>query len=215
VFALIIALVAMTGAFAGPAAAEAVTHKALRLVHATERLPLATSISVGEATLTPYGWVDFCNRTKGECDPAAEGPQDIALTPQTWELIRRINQLVNTMIKPMSDMEHWGVIDQWDLPLDGYGDCEDYALLKRKMLVEHGLPVSALLMTIVKDENDEGHAVLTVKSDRGDFILDNMRTAVRPWAELPYRFVKRQSQSDPNVWEQIGEPTSAPLTVSR
>jgi cyclohexanone monooxygenase len=62
---------------------------------------------------------------------------------------------------------------------------------------------------------DEASARWQVKTDRGDFILDNMRDEVKPWSQLPYRFVKRQSQTDPNVWEQIGEPTSAPLIVSR
>ena len=88
-------------------------------------------------------------------------------------------------------------------------------LLKRKLLLAEGLPRQALLVTIVKDENGEGHAILTVKTDRGDFILDNMSDEVKPWARLPYRFVKRQSQTDPNAWEQLGEPTSAPLIVSR
>ncbi len=48
---------------------------------------------------------------------------------------------------------------------DGYGDCEDYALLKRKMLMQAGWPREALLMTVVRDKKGEGHAVLTVKTD--------------------------------------------------
>ncbi len=32
-------------------------------------------------------------------------------------------------------MDHWGVIEKWSYPEDGYGDCEDYALLKRRMLM--------------------------------------------------------------------------------
>jgi predicted transglutaminase-like cysteine proteinase len=126
-----------------------------------------------------------------------------------------VNLLVNASIQPRSDMDHWNVLDRWDIPTDGYGDCEDYALLKRKLLMAEGLPRQALLITIVKDENGEGHAILTVKTDRGEFILDNMNDEVKPWTQLPYRFVKRQSQTDPNVWEQLGEPTSAPLIVSR
>ena len=112
-------------------------------------------------------------------------------------------------------MDHWGVVDRWDLPLDGYGDCEDYVLMKRRLLIAEGLPLQALLVTIVKDENGEGHAVLTVITDRGDFVLDNMHNSVKPWNALPYRYVKRQSQFDPDIWMQIGEPTSAPLIVSR
>jgi predicted transglutaminase-like cysteine proteinase len=70
-------------------------------------------------------------------------------------------------------------------------------------------------MTVVKDEHGEGHAVLTAKTDHGEFVLDNMHDRVKAWNDVPYRFVKRQSQTDPNVWVQIGEPTAAPLTVAR
>jgi len=177
--------------------------------------PQASFEPVTGRTATPWGWADFCDRYKEECAGGTLYPEDIELSPKTWALIQRINDRVNKSIKPMSDMEHWGVVDQWDLPLDGYGDCEDYALLKRKLLMEAGLPRQALLMTVVKDEHGEGHAILTVKTDRGDYILDNMVDGVKAWTALPYAFVKRQSQSDPDIWEQIGPPTSSPVTVSR
>ena len=178
-------------------------------------IPQATSISVGDQTLTPWGWADFCNRNADECPAGALPAEDLELTARSWSSLRRINALVNAMIQPLSDMDHWNVLDRWDIPSDGRGDCEDYVLLKRKLLLAEGFPRQALLVTVVKDENGEGHAILTVKTDRGDFILDNMRDEVKAWSQLPYRFVKRQSQTDPNVWEQIGEPTSAPLIVSR
>ena len=36
-------------------------------------------------------------------------------------------------------------------------------------------------MTIVRDQDGEGHAVLTVKTDRGDFVLDNLTDEILPW----------------------------------
>ena len=175
----------------------------------------ATSVSVGEIVLTPYGWADFCQRYAAECDPGRHDVRDADLTSKTWAAMRRVNALVNSMIKPMSDLDHWGVVDRWDLPNDGYGDCEDYVLLKRKLLLDEGLPRSALLVTVVKDEHGDGHAILTVKTTQGEYILDNMRDTIRAWDEVPYRFVKRQSQEDEDTWVQIGEPTAAPLIVSR
>ncbi len=186
-----------------------------RSVQRAALLPHAGTIHLGGTTSTPYGWLDFCNRYENECRGGLSQPADIALTPKAWLLIRDVNAKVNAMIEPLSDIEHWGVVDQWDIPNDGYGDCEDYVLLKRKLLIAAGLPRQALLVTVVKDEKGEGHAVLTVKTSRGEFVLDNMRDRVKPWNEVPYRFVKRQSQADPNIWVQIGEPTSAPLTVAR
>ena len=114
----------------------------------------------------------------------------------------------------MTDMDHWGVIEKWSLPTDGYGDCEDYVLLKRKMLMDAGWPREALLITVVRDKLGEGHAVLTVKSDKGEFILDNQNENVVAWTETGYRFVKRQSQSDPNIWVALGDARPAVSTAS-
>ena len=124
----------------------------------------------------------------------------------------RVNRWVNANIKPITDLEHWGVVERWNYPDDGYGDCEDYVLEKRRMLMEAGWPREALLITVVRDQNGDGHAVLTVKTDKGEFILDNQRDEILLWSETGYRFVKRQSQADPNVWVSLGEPRPAPLT---
>jgi predicted transglutaminase-like cysteine proteinase len=128
----------------------------------------------------------------------------VKVTADVWEVLVRINRQVNASIEPISNFDHWGtLLDHWDYPVDGKGDCKIYALYKRKLLLERGFPRQALLMTIVLDLNGEGHTILTVKTDRGDFILDNLSDGVRPWSAPGYRFVKRQSQEDPNVWVSI------------
>jgi predicted transglutaminase-like cysteine proteinase len=170
---------------------------------------------LGDVTSVPYGWVGFCQRYADECAGGPTPALDIRLTAKTGRELARINSWVNHAIEPVSDMDHWGVIDQWDIPSDGKGDCEDYALYKRKLLIEEGFPRQALLMTVVKDEHDEGHAILTVKTNRGEFILDNMHDEIKLWTKTGYRFVKRQSQNDQNVWVQIGDPTEEPAYVSR
>jgi predicted transglutaminase-like cysteine proteinase len=185
------------------------------LAQASNGAPVAGFMPITGRTSTPWGWVDFCARYAAECAGGPLPPEDVELTPANWRLIQQVNEKVNHAVHPMSDMDHWGVVDQWDIPSDGYGDCEDYALLKRKLLISLGLPRQALLMTVVKDEHGDGHAILTVKTDRGEFVLDNMRENVMAWDAVPYTFVKRQSQTNPDFWEQIGPPTLAPLIVSR
>ncbi len=175
----------------------------------------ATYVSVGADTSVPYGWVEFCGRYRGECPDDDRAAQPIDLTPAVMRKIQRINAAVNKSVAPVSDMDHWGVVDQWDYPTDGKGDCEDYALLKRRMLMDEGFPRQALLMTVVKEANGDGHAVLTVKTNRGEFVLDNLGDEVKPWNKTPYRFVKRQSEQNPNVWVSIGAPTAAPAYVSK
>jgi predicted transglutaminase-like cysteine proteinase len=126
----------------------------------------------------------------------------------------RINTWVNETIKPLTDIRHWGVVDRWSYPGDGYGDCEDYVLLKRRMLIQSGWPREALLVTVVRNEKDEGHAVLTVTTDKGDYILDNQNKNILLWSETRYQFVKRQSQADPNVWVLLSNQQRAIATAT-
>jgi predicted transglutaminase-like cysteine proteinase len=171
-------------------------------------------ISIGDATRAPIGWIEFCAENTFECKVAPTAPRDVVLTNKTWTDLVRINKWVNENVRPMTDMDHWGVVEKWSYPDDGYGDCEDYALLKRRMLTEAGWPREALLMTVVREKNGDGHAVLTVKTDKGEFILDNQETKILLWSETSYRYVKRQSQSDPNRWVALGDPRPTVATAS-
>ena len=182
---------------------------------AAPALPHATYATVGGRTSVPYGWVDFCNRYSSECDVPTMDPVDIDLTPAALKDIEQIDRQVNAAVTPETDMDHWGVVDRWDYPIDGRGDCEDYALLKRKILIHRGYPRQALLITVVKDLEGEGHAILTVKTSRGEFVLDNLNDRVMAWADTGYKFIKRQSQSDPNVWQSIGTPSSGPQFTAK
>jgi predicted transglutaminase-like cysteine proteinase len=114
----------------------------------------------------------------------------------------------------MTDMDHWGVVERWNYPEDGYGDCEDYVLLKRRLLIQRGWPREALLVTVVLDNEGVGHAVLTVTTDKGDYVLDNKREDVLLWSKTGYGFVKRQSQSDPNIWVSLIDPQSTTATAT-
>ena len=170
--------------------------------------------AVGDVTRPPIGWVEFCAEHASECKVAPSEPRNVVLTLRLWRELVRINQTVNADIKPMTDLEHYGVVEKWAYPDDGYGDCEDYVLLKRRMLMEAGWPREALLITVVRETSGDGHAVLTVKTDRGDLVLDNQNEAIVLWSESGYRFVKRQSQSDPNVWVSLGDPRPSALTAT-
>jgi hypothetical protein len=94
--------------------------------------------SLGDATRAPIGWVEFCGENPAECKSGPSQPRDIVMTQAAWRDLVKVNHWVNETVKPMTDMDHWGVIEKWSLPTDGYGDCEDYVLLKRKMLIDAG-----------------------------------------------------------------------------
>ena len=198
---LLIACTRAAGLFGGAGAAKAQDFS-------------ATYAAVGNMTRVPYGWADLCGRQPQECQVEVLDPVDLRLTARTLHMLERINAEVNADIVPVSNYDHWGtMLDHWDYPVDGKGDCKIYALWKRKQLLDMGFPRQALLMTIVRDLDGNGHTVLTVKTDRGDLILDNMVGEVRLWDETGYKFVKRQSQSDPNVWVSVG-PATMPVTMS-
>jgi predicted transglutaminase-like cysteine proteinase len=171
-------------------------------------------IGLGASARAPIGWVEFCGEHPRDCDSRILEARDVVLTTKAWKDLLRINKQVNDQIKPMTDLDHWGVVERWSYPDDGYGDCEDYVLLKRKMLMQAGWPRQALLITVVRDLKGEGHAVLTVKTDKGEFILDNQEDAVLLWSETGYRFVKRQSQTDQNQWVALGDSRPAISTAT-
>jgi len=147
-----------------------------------------------------------------ECKIDKAEPAILALTSEVWQTLATVNREVNERIKPMTDMEHWGVVDRWDFPDDGLGDCEDYQILKRKLLAERGLPRRALRMTVVLDGDGNGHAVLMVRTDRGDFILDNQRPAILTWKETGYVFVKREGASG-REWVSL-ETDASPVATA-
>ena len=171
-------------------------------------------VSTGDATRPPIGWVEFCAERPLECKASTSAPRDVVLSNKAWADLTRINKWVNDNVTPMTDLEHWGVVEKWSYPDDGYGDCEDYVLLKRRMLMEAGWPREALLITVVREKNGNGHAVLTVKTDKGEFILDNQEARILLWSETSYRYVKRQSQNDPNRWVALGDPRPTVATAS-
>lgn len=178
----------------------------VRTVRSAER-SLAFMRVFGNAQ-PPYGFVRFCETTPRECAASDQRDQRYNADTRRMTELDEINRLVNTTIEPLTDLELYGVTENWTLPVDK-GDCEDYALLKRKMLIERGWPSSSLLLTVVRDEKGDGHAVLTARTMQGDYILDNKISEVRIWNRTPYEFVMRQSYLNPRVWVSL-DPLQSP-----
>jgi len=166
--------------------------------------PVANALRAAEfgKTLPPIGYVDFCGRGEDECKFHGGKIEAQNVTSETWGQIEQVNKYVNTKIRPATDMELYHVADYWTYPVDA-GDCEDYALLKKRYLQGLGFSADVLLMTVVLDENNEGHAVLTIPTNKGDYVLDNRRREILRWDETGYTFLKRQSQIQANQWVSL------------
>jgi len=159
----------------------------------------------GSLTSQPIGHYEFCQRYASECAVRTRHPSSLHLTQKNWNKILDVNFSVNVRIEPATDMELYGREEYWEYPLTA-GDCEDYVLQKRRELHEAGLPLSNLLVTVVRKPDGEGHAVLTIRTDRGDFILDNLRNEVLNWSNTEYIYLKRQSERHSGRWVTIEPP---------
>lgn len=188
--------------------ADATNKHAISLNSASETHRMSYMQSYGE-TLPPIGYVNFCRDRQAECRPADRFADSIQLTRGRAIELREVNASVNNAITPVTDLDLYGEAERWTYP-DEKGDCEDYVLLKRRVLIKRGWPETALLITVVRDEQNEGHAVLTVRTDHGDFVLDNKVNEVKAWTDTSYTFVKRQSAQNPLVWISLLPPDLAP-----
>lgn len=183
--------------------------------HAVAAIPdPASAVETGPAANPVAAWTAFCQRMPAECAVDIREPAVVPLTTALWRTLASVNRRVNGRIKPITDQAHWGIVDRWDFPDDGFGDCEDYQLLKRRMLIERGLPRRALRMTVVIDEIGEGHAVLMVRTDRGDFILDNKTDTILSWRSTGYAYIKREGQ-DGRAWVSLNGGGSPVATANR
>ncbi|MCX7305564.1 MAG: transglutaminase-like cysteine peptidase [Hyphomicrobiales bacterium] len=168
----------------------------------------------GGLTSQPIGHYEFCKANPAECNTRLrdDGPEH--MTGTLWREIAAVSAAVNAAVKPVNDIDLYGKDEVWAYPV-GAGDCEDYVLEKRRDLMREGLSLSNLLITVVRKPDGEGHAVLTVRTDQGDYILDNLTDAVRLWNETGYRFLKRQASNHTGRWVTIREAQpSAPLVGS-
>lgn len=174
--------------------------------------PSAPSYEAGEARPI-QGWVTFCETYPAECEVDRSEPAIVTLDARTWETVLDVNARVNAAVRPVEDWEGYGVADMWTFPTSGFGDCEDYQLLKRNLLAQAGVPRRAMRMAVVIDENNSGHAVLMLRTDRGDFVLDNKHDRVVPWYRTGYTYVKREG-SDGSRWTSLGHARSPAYTAN-
>ncbi len=157
----------------------------------------------GGITSIPVGASEFCKSHRADCKANPNAVAATSLTDKRWSQLVQINNVVNAAVIPVTDKAYYKANEFWAYPDSGYGDCEDFALAKRKALVDAGWNPSTLLMTVVRQPNGEGHAVLMVRTDRGDLVLDNQDGRVLVWNQTPYTYLKRQSQADAGQWVDL------------
>ena len=157
----------------------------------------------GGRTTQPVGHYEFCQSEPEECRQMTAKQPPVTLTRELWAEMVDVNNKVNTTVTPKTDMEIWGKEEVWSYPVGGVGDCEDYVLEKRRRLMQFGVPAGNLLITVVRQRSGDGHAVLTVRTSNGDYILDNLEPRILTWADTDYTYLKQQSMRNSGVWVSI------------
>lgn len=161
-------------------------------------------MSTAGPTSQPIGHYELCLEMPAECTAISANPAPIRLTKGLWQELVQVNAAVNAAVQPRTDLEMWGQPEHWSYP-QVFGDCEDYVLAKRNILIRNGVPAGALLITVVRQPNGDGHAVLTIRTDRGDYILDNLEGRILAWSETDYQFLKRQSSMNSGLWVKVDD----------
>jgi predicted transglutaminase-like cysteine proteinase len=156
----------------------------------------------GAITSQPIGHFEFCQKYQAECSVKSRSAPAPKVSAKGWALVRQINQAVNGRYIAKTDKQAYGREEVWSYPTN-FADCEDFALEKRRELAARGFALSDLLMTVVRKPDGEGHAVLTLRTSDGDFVLDNLDDQVKPWYQTPYTFLKRQASFNTGRWVSI------------
>ena len=157
----------------------------------------------------PAGFISFCLRNPDQCTAPADQAQTVQLDEHNWQTLQFVNEEVNRTVRFEDDSVHYGRAEYWTLAVDGHGDCDDYALTKRKELIDAGFPEKALRVAVVRTWNNVGHAVLTVATDRGDYVLDNLTWEILPWNEARYIWISRQDGDNPMGWVSLQTTAAA------
>jgi len=171
-----------------------------------------SAMITGALTSQPIGHFEFCKREPGECSVRSRNKTPLTMSDELLQRLQALTVSINKAVKPKSDLQLYGQDEYWTYPVDA-GDCEDYALAKRRVLMGDGVSAANLLLTVLRRPNGEGHAVLTVRTTIGDVILDNLTDSVLNWDEAEYIYLKRQAANHTGRWVSIREG-DAPLVGS-
>lgn len=157
-----------------------------------------TLIATGDAVVPPSGFIRFCVKHSEDCLASGREHAVADLTAERRAQLDAVQARINAAIAPREELGAG-----WRYATDGYGDCNTYALSKRRALIAMGWPEETLLLATAYTERDEGHLVLVARTNQGDLVLDNRLAPVVDWAALPYRWISMQSQKSPALWVQI------------
>jgi predicted transglutaminase-like cysteine proteinase len=163
------------------------------------------NLPIAQVTAPPTQYIDFCRLNPGHCNMT--GPTILYWTAPVRQTVDRVNRAVNSEVVFVPDPEWQGEEEVWSYPVNGRGDCEDFALEKRRRLVEFGLPRASMTMAIAHHKAKlSSHAVLLLETTGGTLVLDNMSDEIGCWGRVQLNYESRErpdgrwSRFDQSFW---------------
>ncbi|RUX96275.1 transglutaminase-like cysteine peptidase [Mesorhizobium sp. M7D.F.Ca.US.004.01.2.1] len=131
------------------------------------------------------------------------------------EKLSFVNSSVNRLIAYRKDSVVYGKLDYWAKPSEilerRAGDCEDFAILKMTALLRAGIPTQSMALVVLQDrKRGFFHAVLSVSTGSGTFILDSLSNTVVRDSDLP-DYVPLYSFSTDRAWIHGSRPGGAQM----
>lgn len=148
----------------------------------------------------PPGAKQLCATYRWAC---ARGTSASLVSQGQMQVVRAVNTAVNRSTRAIEDRQQYGEAERWAMPTRRGGDCEDYALAKKRALISKGIDPQRLLIATVLDRSRRPHAVLVVRTDQGDLVLDNVTNSIRSWRETRYVFLRMQDPRSPSRWVNV------------
>ena len=168
---------------------------------ARDLLAPGSKIIEKQAVNPHFAHILFCARNPSECQDN-HGQSVVTLTPERLKELAALNRKINRTIRGRNDDGSNLNGDLWQVNVKS-GDCEDFALTKRSKLVSMGWSSRALRIATAVTRSGEGHAVLIVRTDRGDLVLDNRVNTIKYFDRTDLRLEMIQSEADPLVWYRL------------
>lgn len=164
------------------------------------RRPMADIIPIRAEVPPPPGAQSLCAMYDWAC---AKSNRMLLIGEDTMKTVRAINSRANRSIRPISDIAQYRIAERWALPTNRGGDCEDYALYKKRELIRAGIPAEQLLIAAVLDRKRQSHAVLVLRTGTQDLVLDNLTSRIVPWQKTGYTFLRLQDPRQPTRWVSV------------
>ncbi|MBE0414820.1 transglutaminase-like cysteine peptidase [Yoonia sp.] len=163
---------------------------------ASEGVFLASRMTVA----APAGATDLCTTYRWAC---ARADVAVQISAEQLAFAAVLNRQINRDVRSISDQTQYRRPEHWALPTSRGGDCEDFALLKKKKLIEAGVNPQNLLVATVLDRDRNAHAVLVIRTPQGDYVLDNLHNRILHWQSTGYTFLRMQNPDNPVEWTAV------------